>query len=115
MLRDGVEHQAFKVDLTKNVPTGKATKSILESNRWKNATFKVRVILAEALGEDPAKLDFFAKVGCQMRRLRNNEQIPSKVLVKGIPNFNRKVERYPHPSGSSVDFMLGSGDGGFSI
>eukprot|EP00439_Symbiodinium_sp_Y106_P042918 s3400_g5.t1 len=25
-----------------------------------------------------------------MRRLRNNEQIPSKVLVKGIPNFNRK-------------------------
>jgi len=117
MLRDGVEHQALKVDLTKSVPTGKASKSILESNRWKNATFKimggeeeitcpimqastvneVRVILAEALGEDPAKLDFFAKVGCQMRRLRNNEQIPSKVLVKGIPNFNRKVERYPHP------------------
>ncbi|CAE8624702.1 unnamed protein product, partial [Polarella glacialis] len=105
-----------KFDVSKKVPISRA-KIGDESQRWKNVTLKamggseelsfpvmqastvneVRVMLAEVLGEDLSKIELYEKKGCQMKRLRHHEEVPTKVLVKGIKNFARKVEIYPHP------------------
>jgi len=111
--------RALSVELNKQVPVGRAHAHGDGglSRRWKTVTMKVmsgeeelsfpvmqastvsevRTMLAESVGVDAGKIDLFEKKGCQLKRLRNYEEIPSKVLVKGISNFGRKVEEYPHP------------------
>eukprot|EP00930_Biecheleria_cincta_P048639 TRINITY_DN3391_c0_g1_i1.p1 TRINITY_DN3391_c0_g1~~TRINITY_DN3391_c0_g1_i1.p1 ORF type:complete len:845 (-),score=139.20 TRINITY_DN3391_c0_g1_i1:37-2571(-) len=106
------------VELLQGLDTGRPGRDrSYESGAWKNVTLKimggneeltcpmmvassvaqVRQMLSEATGADPAQIDLFEKKGCKMARLRNSEQVPSKILVKGIPNFGRKAAEYPHP------------------
>jgi len=106
------------VELLQGLDTGRAGRDVsYESGAWKNVTLKimggseelicpmmvassvaeVRQMLSESIGADPAQIDLFEKKGCKMARLRNSEQIPSKIMVKGIPNFGRKAADYPHP------------------
>jgi len=88
-----------------------------ESRRWKNVTLKimggteeltmpmmqastaydVKAMLADALSEDPNKIELYDKLGCKFKRMRNCEEIATKVLVKGIKRFARREEEYPHP------------------
>lgn len=87
-----------------------------ESRRWKNVTLKimgseeeltlpmmqastvydVKAMLAEVISEDPNKIDLYDKIGCKFKRMRNSEEIATKVLVKGVKHFARKMDEYPH-------------------
>jgi len=62
-----------------------------------SSVFDIRHMLADALGQEVAKIDLFEKKGISFKRLRNCEEVPSKVLVKGLKNFARCVQEYPHP------------------
>lgn len=90
-----------------------------ESTRWKDVTLKimggsgdeitvplmqattvhdVKRMLAEVVTVSTANIDLYEKMGCKFRRLRQCDEIPTKVLVKGLTEFARPKAQYPHPT-----------------
>jgi len=62
-----------------------------------STAFDVKAMLADALGEDANRIELYDKIGCKFKRMRNSEEIATKVLVKGVKKFARREEDYPHP------------------
>jgi len=42
-------------------------------------------------------IEFLAKVGMSMRRLRNSDEIRTNVVVRNLESFTKPKQRYPHP------------------
>lgn len=58
----------------------------------------VKRIIAEMVGlENPWQIEFLFKNGPCLKRQRNTDEVQSRLIVKGIKNFSKISQDYPHP------------------
>jgi len=57
----------------------------------------VQAVLATKLGVDPSQTSFVTKQGCSYRTLFAHEEVPRKVLIRGIKSFKRQYWAREHP------------------
>eukprot|EP00747_Dinoflagellata_sp_TGD_P167107 gnl/TRDRNA2_/TRDRNA2_190990_c0_seq1.p1 gnl/TRDRNA2_/TRDRNA2_190990_c0~~gnl/TRDRNA2_/TRDRNA2_190990_c0_seq1.p1 ORF type:complete len:730 (+),score=132.67 gnl/TRDRNA2_/TRDRNA2_190990_c0_seq1:56-2245(+) len=72
---------------------------------------QIKEMLVNWLLVDESKLSFFNRTGKFRRQLRADEEVPSKVLVKGISSFKRRKRTYVAPQGICI---VGAGVGALS-
>jgi len=101
-----------------------------ESQRWKQVTLKIangeeeivvpmmqastgmdlKTMLSDSLGLDFSQIEILSKNGPTMKKVKNSDEVPTKIFVKGIKSFARSTQEYPHPYG-----IIGGGYMGLSM
>jgi len=59
--------------------------------------WEVKTVIATRLGIEACSLAFVSKQGCTFRKCYDTEEIPRKIVIKGISSFLRQKQTWEHP------------------